>query len=388
MFLDRRAGRLGPSHLLHYCYERVCANSQNAVSEERGEPIARMLKELREQNHHIPVSPEDPDDIIIPEFEKIKTEVYALTAFVIERIHADAERSIREGTMAIIPVRRFPLNEFTDDRVDVESMETASPRDFFSKTWGFQELYPTAFALGLTKWRNDALREPGSYDARVRNRFMDLLQETVMGTRARAKDDAYLPEAFVMRGAETAASTSWGILRAIPVAYFNKFGRTITPEEYEVLAESSESLVVLLSSLHISSLTKLIDFAKAGSRVHKAMGLEFPLELFSIEEEEGKLTLVFDKSAIEAYARFRGERYSYDSSEEKRLGCPARDARITDARGKQESIVSAIHHLHLDLARQYLLPRLEDYIEGALEVATEPPEPLDLIEEIVDDLVQ
>lgn len=343
--------------------------------EKTGEPIARKLKDLREKAYPIPDSPEDADTIELPEYEKVKTEVYALTAYVIEQVHDDAFKTLTAdpNTLKIRDAIKYPVPEG-----EVGSFNLSKAREDFvyaEKVLGLAEqAYVSAFVDSLQKWSDRARKGEGEsqYDHRVYGRLQDLLIETTL-VNTRKVNPLHHVESFIIRGANTVGSVSFDILRSIPFAYFNKYGKVISKDEYQSIAKQAEALVIQLSSLHIHSFSRLMQFTRAGSSLNRSVYLEFPLEFFSLEDADGSPKLVFDQNALSQFEQYKKTRGG-DDHDEVRLGCPARDARTESASGERNlSVVSSVYRFYGTIADALITPHLEAYTESLLEKATKPP---------------
>lgn len=349
--------------------------------ERTGEPIARKLKELREHAYPIPPSPEDPDTIELPEYEKVKTEAYALSAYIIEKVHDEAFKELTENPdkLVVRSIIKFPVPE--DGEVHVFDLRKSREDASYAKKvleWA-EQAYVTAFTDSLEAWSNRAKAGKGDaqYDHRVYSRLHDLFIETSL-TNTRKIDPYHHVESFIIRGANTVGSVSFDILRAIPFAYYNTYGKVISEDEYREVARQAEALVIQLSSLHIHSFSRLLQFARAGKSLNKSVRLEFPLEFFSLEDNEGSPRLVFDQEALTQFELYKKVRGGNDN-DELRLGCPARDARTQGVSGERSvSVVSSVFRHYTHLADSIIVPHLKDYTEMLLEKATKPPEKLTL----------
>ncbi len=350
--------------------------SRVLMPEERGNAIARSLKALRE-HQEISTTRENLDPLDIS--GEVKKELYALTAYVTERLHPEVTKILgdqRDGLKMYPNWAMMPLNK-TIFKCIPPQFDTANAGGFFHDVIEIESAYPSAFADALDMWWKSTQENPDSYDAKVEKRMQMLLTDTIYRGRVKStSEEENFTRNFVLRGANTSAIVSWNIMRAIPVAFYQKYGRVITPEAFSGFAAAAEPLAIELSSMHISSFARLSEFAKAGSGVGRSLHLEFPLELFSIDQTDERYQFAFDQSAIEQYERYIEGRH-YVVSEEKRLGCPARDARVQTETGKSESVVAAVYQIHRRLADHYLVPNLDTYTKGALDVATEPPQKLE-----------
>lgn len=341
-----------------------------------GEPIARSLRALREHTLPIPTSPENPDDIVIPAYEKIKTETYALTAYAIERVHEQTMATLAKHPDSFTTKNwlRFPVPEI--EHTQQFDLERASMDfDYAKSAIGHAEYaYSSAFLDALQEWSKTAQRGQGDalYDHKVYGRLSDLLTETDVAA-IRNIGITHQVESFIMRGANTVGNVSFDILRAIPIAYYAKFGRTITEDEFRSVAKQAEALVIQLSSMHIDSFSNMLRFARGGLLLNKHMLLEFPLEFFIIEEIDGAPRLNFDEGALIAFEKFRSSRPAY-IHDEARLGCPARDARTNQGgEGSGKSVVSSVYGYYTQLAEDIIVPHLEAYTNDVLERGTKPP---------------
>lgn len=341
-----------------------------------GEPIARSLRALRERTLAVPISPENADDIEIPAYEKIKTETYALTAYAIERVHEKAMRKIEEQPDSFTTKNwlRFPVPDIEHTH-EFDLRRASVDFEYAQSAIGHAEYaYSSAFLDALQEWSNAAKIGQGeaSYDHKVYSRLSDLIIETNVAS-SRNIGATHQVESFIMRGANTVGDVSFDILRAIPIAYYAKFGRIITQDEFHDIARQAETLVLQLSSMHIDSFSNLLRFSRSGSLLNKQMLLEFPLEFFVIEEVNGRPRLNFDAESLKAFETYRSHRPAY-IQEETRLGCPARDARISEGRdGSARSVVSSVYGYYMNLAEDLIVPHLEPYTDYVLEKGTKPP---------------
>jgi hypothetical protein len=350
--------------------------------EQTGEPIARTLKELREHTYPIPDSPEDPDTIELPDYERIKTEAYALTAYIIEKVHDDTFKNLALNPDELVIKRAitYPVSEQTE----VNRFYLTRAREDFLYAKGAlycaEQAYVSAFVDALQTWSKHATEGKGSalHDHKVYSRLHDVLSEAGL-TASRKVDLIHLVESFIIRGANTVGSVSFDVLRAIPFAYYNKYGRIISPSEYHDIARQAEALVIQLSSLHIHSFSRLMQFARAGETLNKSVYLEFPLEFFSLEDKGGTPRFVFDQDALTSFERYKAARGG-NKDDEARLGCPARDARTGSTGDKNMSVVSAVYRHYISIADSLITPHLEAYTEDLLERATKPPKKFSLDE--------
>lgn len=307
--------------------------------EKRGEPIARELKNLRRGDVA------DTDYISTSTEADMKTEVYAIAAYVIERVHPETVRKVDEEE------RRNP-----EGRISART-----PSEVFRFIRGIERLYPEAFEASLKEWLKDAQDEPGNENRRVLDRMEKLLLGSHYGMRDKSYPHGSI-ETFILRGAYSAADASWGALCAIPIAYFSRYGRILSPEEFREIAKRAEPLLVKIASMHIDSFVAAREHAEHEAR--RTYGsTEFPSEFFAFEEVGGRPQLVLNPTLVDELDRTMQRRGG--ETGEPRLGCPARDARVTSDGGRQESVLSAVHKIYMGLAEKYLIPNLDVYVNGA-----------------------
>ena len=324
--------------------------------EERGEPIAQTLKQLRDHSYNL-------DAHAAREGESVKTEIYALTAYILEQVHPEAVRHLyeREGEVAAYDNLRFPYAEGATLSTSKE-YAALSPSELFSRIPNIEDAYPRAFNQALKRWL--AEEETDGYATHAWRRLSELTGQVHPGSFEEVSRGA---AEFVTRGVHTAGKVSWNIMRAIPIAYEARFSRVITPDEFRDLAKEAETLVIMLASMHISSFSNTYDFIRSrASSISRHRQLEYPLELFKLEVKDGEPTIAFDELTVAAYEEYRQKKQvKHVRENESRLGCPARDARVQGATGSPESVVASVHRAYLDLAGKYLVPNLKKYTEGA-----------------------
>lgn len=343
--------------------------------EDKGDSIAHSVKALREQSPDF-FKPHGPH------FEDVtkKREIYALIAYITERLHPQVESRLKEqgSRIKVYENYSFKLRDKVPKYLDIENLPE-NPVDFFSRIEEFKHVYSSTFLDVLYEWSENIKKADPSrdaYDAKVYGRLTKLLGDIPSTNEVKHSSSRAIawrvPEKLLMSGANTASKVSWEILRAIPIAFYKKHNRTIRPDEYSAIAKNTESLIILLSSLHVESFSHLGEFARAGESINRQMGLEFPLELFTIDDTlPEEPWLAFDEKSVQLYEKYRYEK-GYSVSEEKRIGCPARDARTEGEGGKKISVVSSVYQMSVRLAEKCLVPHLDRYTEGFLEIVTIP----------------
>ncbi len=331
-----------------------------------GESVTHTLRELRSQTHEFPARRKDPKT---PESAgEAKTETYALIAFILEKIQPRMEIAMKAHY-------EDPQYLAVGDR-EVHLRESLTPENpnFMDSLARLEVIYPYTFITQFDEWRKETERAPTSFEAQAYKRLLGLLGNSELGLRSQVRSNQYIARDFIARGAGTAGEVSWQTLRAIPITYQQRFGRTITSEEFNALADSALPLVTTLSSMHLYNFTQLQYFAEHSRNIYPgALHVEIPAEFFEITESPaGALTMGFNAETLAIYRiyfekrmRERGQMYYGD---EERLGCPARDARVIEADGRSESVLASAYGMYREFANRYLIPHLEPYTKATTEV--------------------
>lgn len=332
--------------------------------QKRGEPITPVVEELRKGTQEIAdQSKEELYEGIVTggteQASKEKRETYAIAAYFLEKIHARIQPYPKGAeTLTIYNAQAYPPEPHLKMQVTLSEM---LEKDYlFASTADIRWVYPSQFLDAMAKWQEDIIAAPeDTYDKRAHKRLASLLRQPHM-------EAMRSPEGFLRRGAGTAADVSWSVLRAIPVAFYRAYNRTITKEEYQAIAEKAEPLIVLLSSLHLDSLRTLYRFTEdMGGLDNKSMNLEFPLEFFEIKEgKDGVKELSFDDHALLTFGTFH--KVKGVGSYFNRFRCPALDAYTTGDDGSKENLVTNIYTQYRGYADTFIVPHLEQFTREAL----------------------
>ena len=332
--------------------------------EPAGKPsVAAVLKELHEGRYAPTRTDEGASNR--EKDNRSKREAYAITAYILEQVHPEIERAFEKD---LAETGRFPNTP--EDQVYLTQVIHKQ-----------RDRYADVARPILAKWVSAMEARPendASQDVRAYRRLDELLEETRPVAELSAAYGGQVGY-FIMRGVNTAAQVSWGVLEAIPLAFERHFDRVITPEEFESIAASAEPLLSMLASMHIDRFSLASEFAgKMADPSSLLREIEFPLEFFHIvEQADGNLGLAFDEIALarfQDFLRAQNEGLGFDAQDSEadsntivRLGCPGRDARVMGPDGKPESVIASVYRLHRDMARIYLTPNLNEYTPRLLD---------------------
>ncbi len=325
----------------------------------KGVPIRKRVLELGE------TEPAEIKRESLPIEHGIKHEMYALSAFLMERYHVKARKILKEHPEEMLQSLKenFFLSESITGALVVEdgtlhfdkellqNISEEDLRDAWTNEHVFPSIYRKAFDRAFVEERDD-------FDERaeaVYHRLNDIFYKT--HARLVIRPGILLPkvrpqsvEGFIKTGVVTACTESWNILLAVMKLHHRKFGKNLTSQTLDVLSSDIKKILNQVASLHIADFESL-----------RSLGLE-PGQP-NLRQVPWEKILIFPDAEPGTRLVLREEYKHLDNEDQERKectqGCPGREALIQNEEGRRVNMVGDIFDFHKELARNLVLPYQE-----------------------------
>lgn len=326
-----------------------------------GKPTKKVYEKVKEGAHTPPAfdAGENPLKNLTGEEKRW---AYGYAAYFIDRAQALVKKDAK-GEVRMLSRLTFPPEPHL--RITYRPKGLSNSPDFFGATAHLTYAYGSKFIDAVFEYTNGLLRKSASAEEANNYRELKKLLE-------KHKQGPMSVERFLVRGANTAGETSWGLMRSIPVLFARKYHRTISSEEFRAIASEAGQVASSLASLHFDYLDLLLKFAKGGSKANQNLGLENTLELVELVDTPRGPRVRFDTAALERFVEFV-KLHNPDLSLTRQT-CPALQVMVHEE-GKEVNLVSAVYHRYLEIADDFLVPYLEKFTEQALEQQESGPPP-------------
>lgn len=325
----------------------------------KGVPIRKRVLELGE------TEPVEIKNEALPVEHGIKHEMYALSAFLMERYHMRARKILKEHPEEMLKNLRdnFFLSEsiikalvvedgtLHFDKELIRQVDAEDLRDVWTNENVFPSIYRKAFDRAFVEERDE-------FDEReeaVYHRLNDIFYKT--HARLVLRSGILFPkvrpqsvEGFIKTGVVTACTESWNILIAVMKLYHQKFEKNLTSQTLDVLSSDIKKILNQVASLHIADFESL-----------RSLGLE-PGQP-NLRQVPWEKILIFPDNEPGTRLVIREEYKHLDNDDHERKectqGCPGREALIQNEEGRKVNMVGDILDFHKELARNLVLPYQE-----------------------------
>lgn len=301
--------------------------------------------------------------IKVEEFPKekhaVKHEMYAITSFLIERYHLKTKEILQVELGEILMSLRnaFAINEALAEALVLdESGQVTLDGEAIQKVGDdvlekalvsemvFPKIYIRAFDRAFVQKRN----EFDEKEKAVYQRLGDLLHKSQARIVIRQNGvRAQSVEGFIGTGVATAATESWNILLALTRRYNQEFYMPLTNEQLDVLTPDIKKILNQTASLHIADFTYLRDLSLESGQPN-------------LNQVAWDKILVFSGEGSGLHVTIGDEYRHLDEQERERrectVGCPGRDAIVTNDDGKKVNVVGDVFDFHKELAKRVVLP--------------------------------
>lgn len=263
-------------------------------------------------------------------------------------------------------MHRLPYGEF---QKQLES-------NCYSALWTLRDSFSAIAAEELLKFCRQVSELPDDNELK---RGYVRLSEVILGFKKGALYEIEKPDrvpAFLHTGLITGINVSFDILRAIPLAIYRQQQRVPGADEFSQCVQSSKSLIMTLSAMHLVTFSSLRNLAKSLDNVkdfppppRAAEDYELPARLFEMNEAGTSLAVRADY-----LYHWRKEVENFDLPSHERLGCPARMAKI-QVQGSSGFVIPEVYRVLANYLSEHLLPRMDAYIKSAPVELTVPKIP-------------
>ncbi len=296
----------------------------------------------------------------------LKREAYPLATVILGRVYEHAKSRFYDTQGYPIPV--FHSDE-THPSLDARgvTLDSLAAQDIFAALDGIRNSFARHLNRSIQDWMEPLREREVGAELSAEQKLFDRY-ETVIGNFDFQRGDLQRFSAFrfLASGGGTASSTSWDIIRAIPICYHEQYSQCVSRDQFMQLVRGAEQLAMELSAMHIDSFHSLGEFVAPVRGAGEQIKLEFPPALFRIEEGGGGLRLVFDEATVALWAS-----RSVQTLLTERIRCPAREVAVTDQSGKTINFVAASYRFNAALAERVLSPNLEQYTKGVFDLSKE-----------------
>jgi hypothetical protein len=312
-----------------------------------------------------------PEAVKVEDFPKdkheVKHEMYAIASFLIERYHSKAKDVLRDDPETLLASLRntFLINEelaeafvlddsrqITFDSKSLEEVEPSVLEGALISEMVFPKIYMRAFDRSLVERR----AEFDEQEKAIYQRLADLFHKTQARIVVRENSvRAQSVEGFIRAGVATAATESWNILLALTRRYQEEFHTVLTEEQLDILAPDIKKILNQTASLHIADFTYLRDLAVEADQPDLRQVAWDKILIFSGEDSQMHLSIRDEYKHLDEQERERRECT---------VGCPGRDAIVTNEDGKKVNVIGDVFDFHKELAKRVLLPNQEVLARG------------------------
>ncbi len=336
-------------HNPEFLTEALATNGIRPALEEMQRLIPRHNLAVAVTDLRTGVDPRFPD---IDAEQRRVAEIHALAAHYGEGVWRDTRRWLSEhpdeigtdnnGELGTVPHRVIREMYGRDPNDAMERL-----RVFCGET--MTHIATSHFTRLATRSRNEEKEgNERSREAQVFRRYIGLLNESPRHRNFFGGN----PTEHILAGVRTINVVSWSLIRTLPDAFSNRFGRYPSKEEYAELLRSARGLTLYLATLEISV------FAGA-SRVLFSTGDKMPRSVPGLvirHGTRGDLSVDIDKSTAQTILTYVQAGLSTKDWEDKRIrtGCPAIPARGPDG----QNLVVEIFDWSAGLARKFYDPSL------------------------------
>ncbi len=278
---------------------------------------------------------------------------------MIERYHLKTKDILRNDPEAILEALKntFLINEelteiFTLDEnrqitFDSKSLEKVEP-DVLESVLISEMIFPKIYMRAFDRSFVERREEFDAKEKAVYRRLADLFHKTQARIVVRENSvRAQSVEGFIRAGVATAATESWNILLALTRQYQEEFHNLLTSEQLDALAPDIKKILNQTASLHIADFTYLRDLAVEADQP-------------DLRQVAWDKILVFSGEGSQMHVGIRDVYKHLDEQERERrecaVGCPGRDAIVTNEDAKKVNVIGDVFDFHKELAKRVLLP--------------------------------
>ncbi|MCW1888472.1 MAG: hypothetical protein KIH67_002860 [Candidatus Moranbacteria bacterium] len=289
----------------------------------------------------------------------VKHEAYAIASFLIERYHQKTKEVLQDESLEILTSLKgaFVINEevaralvldehgqVTFDREVLWGIDDDTLEKVLMSEMVFPKIYMRAFDRAFVQKRN----EFDEKEKAIYQRLGDLFHKSQARIVVRENSvRAQSVEGFISAGVATAATESWNILLALTRKYNQEFHTPLTDEVLDALTSDIKKILNQTASLHIADFTYLRDLSVESLQLN-------------LNQVAWDKILVFTEEGSGLRVSIRDEYKHLDEQERERrectVGCPGRDAIVTNDEGKKVNVVGDVFDFHKELAKRVVLP--------------------------------
>jgi hypothetical protein len=245
--------------------------------------------------------------------------------------------------------------------VNTEMMDNLSDDEFYglmTSSQGLSNAYKGVFA-SLATDTPGAQKMPDRENAAY-HRLADLLTVSKFRPKPASfnKKETYLPEEFVLRGANTAAISTWTLLLSVVLEYNQEYGAPMTPEVLDSVTSDVRKILTQVASLQIFDFGDFDDFRIAKTGEKKQPGFSWQ-SVIVMTGPAAAPRIRLNAEFLESFEDYIGER----DYEEFQHGCPA-----IIAEGEDGNMITDFVNFYEGLAKRALLPHQERFVTLAQKI--------------------
>jgi hypothetical protein len=284
--------------------------------------------------------------------ESLKLEINAMTSFVTEQAWQFFKNHIHANPGNFIKLDFLDREEKKITGKEITEKELIKclndPHlDAVSAGRILEDITTCTITEQINLWEGQKLKEKknGNRDP-VFERYQMLL---ISRDQKIKQPEEISPAIEIRRGINTAAETMWTVLGLIPSVYKRQYGKSISEEEYKIIAKRALSLVLQIAQLQVDVFAELRQtYISSEPEITKTRYLQD--RSFKIIGEGDTLTLSLEDRVFEAAQKAK-PRINL------RTGCPA----IFSHGSGGKNVIAEMYEWVLELNNKFFLPNLDKF---------------------------